>query len=258
MKFVRFQTAAGPRWGQLDGETVDELDGPPYSGGRETGQQYQLDALRLLPPVEPSKLVCIGRNYAEHAAELGNQIPSEPMFFLKAPSALIGPEEAIEIRHPEHAIHWEAEMPVVIGRRARDVRPEEALDYVFGYTIANDVSDRDYQKGDAPFGFGRGKSFDTFCPCGPVLVTEGIDPFNTHIELTCNGQVRQSDSTALMIHNIPTLIHFLSGIMTLLPGDVVLTGTPKGVGPMRPGDSIAITVEGIGTLRNPVRAAAGR
>lgn len=253
MAFVRFQSPAGPRWGQVQEGRVNELNGAPYLSGTSTENSYALDSVKLLPPVEPSKLICIGRNYAEHAAELGNQAPSEPMFFLKAPSSLIGPGDAIELPYPDHAIHWEAELAAVIGKRAKNVPQAEALEYVFGYTIANDVSDRDYQKGDAPFGFGRGKSFDTFCPCGPVLVTEGVNPLDTKVELTCNGQVRQSDSTALMLHNLPKLIHFLSAIMTLEPGDVILTGTPKGVGPMKPGDVLTITIDGIGTLTNPVR-----
>lgn len=255
MQFVRFQSPAGPRWGRVQESQVIALNGAPYNGGQETSETFPLDTVKLLPPVEPSKLVCIGRNYAEHAAELGNQAPTEPMFFLKAPSSLIATGEAIEIVHSGHAIHWEAELAAVIGKQAKNVSQDDALSYVFGYTIANDVSDRDYQKGDAPFGFGRGKSFDSFCPCGPVLVTEGINPLDTHITLTCNDEVKQSDSTALMLHNLPKLISFLSGIMTLVPGDVILTGTPKGVGPMKPGDQVAITIRGIGTLTNPVRRA---
>jgi len=253
MQFVRFQGPVGPQWGRLQESQVMELDGAPYHGGRETGQTYPADSVKLLPPVDPSKLVCIGRNYAEHAAELGNAAPSEPMFFLKAPSALTAPGDPITIHRPEHATHWEAELAVVIGKRAWQVSQDEALSYVFGYTIANDVSDRDYQKADAPFGFGRGKSFDTFCPCGPVLVTDSVNPLDVMVTLTCNGEARQSDSTALMLHPVPKLINFLSGIMTLLPGDVILTGTPKGVGPMKTGDRIEITIAGIGRLSNPVQ-----
>lgn len=253
MQFVRFMGSGGPRWGSVEGDTVLELDAAPYEGGKATGRAGRIDELELLPPVAPSKIICIGRNYADHAAELGNLPPSEPMFFLKAPSALIGNGEAIVIAHPEHAIHWEAELAVVIGKRAKGVSEAEALSFVFGYTIANDVSDRDYQKADAPFGFGRGKSFDTFCPCGPVLVTEGVNPLDVHIELTCNEETRQSDSTALMLHPVPKLISFLSHIMTLMPGDLILTGTPKGVGAMKAGDLLEITIPGIGTLANPVQ-----
>jgi len=236
----------------MEASKVRELDAAPYLGGKPVGRVHRLEDLELMAPVEPSKLVCIGRNYAEHAAELGNLPPSEPMFFLKAPSSLIGPGESIRLSDPSHAVHWEAELAVVIGKRAKQVNQEQAMDYVFGYTIANDVSDRDYQKGDAPFGFGRGKSFDTFCPCGPVLVTEGIDPADVTITLTCNETIRQSDSTALMVHPVPKLISFLSHVMTLMPGDVILTGTPKGVGAMKAGDSIEITIPGIGILTNPV------
>lgn len=253
MQYIRFQSPMGSCWGLVHEAGVVELDGAPYLGGKETARTYPLDSVKLLPPVEPSKIVCIGRNYAEHAAELGNQAPSEPMFFLKAPSALIAQGEAIMIPNPGHATHWEAELGVVIGKAARQVRAEEALEYIFAYTIANDVSDRDHQKADAPFGFGRGKSYDTFCPVGPVLVTEGIDPLDVQVTLTCNGEVRQNDSTALMLHNVPKLISFLSAIMTLVPGDLILTGTPKGVGPMKSGDTVTITIPGIGTLSNPVR-----
>ncbi|HEY3364525.1 MAG TPA: fumarylacetoacetate hydrolase family protein [Symbiobacteriaceae bacterium] len=253
MQYIRFFGSDGPRWAGLEGATAHELDGAPYLGGKATGRTLPLESVKLLPPVEPSKLVCIGRNYADHAAELGNQAPTEPMFFLKPPSALTAPGAAIVIARPEHAIHWEAELAVVIGKQAKAVSEADALSYVFGYTIANDVSDRDYQKADQPFGFGRGKCFDTYCPCGPVLVTEGINPLDVHLTLTCNGDVRQSDSTSLMLHRVPKLIAYISEIMTLVPGDVLLTGTPKGVGPMKAGDIVEITIPGIGTLSNPVR-----
>lgn len=253
MQYIRFQSPNGPRWGRVQEGGVHELDGAPYLGGRETRQTYPLASLKLLPPAEPSKIICVGRNYAEHAAELGNVAPTEPMFFLKPPSALVGPGDAIELAYPEHAIHYEAELAIVIGSRTRNVGPESAMEHLFGYTIANDVSDRDFQKTDAPFGFGRGKCFDTFLPCGPVLVTKGVNPQDTMITLTNNGEVKQSDSTALMLHSVPKLISYLSRIMTLLPGDLILTGTPKGVGPMKPGDLLEITVAGIGTLVSPVR-----
>lgn len=253
MQFIRYMVEEGPaRWGRLSGVEIHELDAAPYNNGKETGQMHLLEGVHLLPPVEPSKIVCIGKNYAEHAAELGSIPPSEPMFFLKAPSALIGPGEAIEVHHREHATHWEAELALVIGRRMKKVSREEALSFVFGYTIANDVSDRDFQKADIPFGFGRAKSFDTYLPCGPVLVTDGVDPLGVQITLTCNEEVRQSDSTRLMIHDVPKLLSHLSQIMTLMPGDLILTGTPKGVGPLKPGDLIEVSIPGIGSLSNPV------
>jgi len=253
VRYLRFATEEGyPRWGRLEESRVFELDRAPYAGGRETGRVLELDDLELLAPVEPSKIVCIGKNYAEHASEMGSTAPSEPMFFLKAPSALIGPGDTIVLPYRDHPIHWEAELAVVIGRRMKSVPPEEALSYVFGYTIANDVSDRYFQQNDAHFGFGRGKCFDTFCPCGPYLVTEGVDPMDAHITLTVNEEVRQSDSTRLMIHPVPKILSHLSHIMTLMPGDMILTGTPKGVGPMKPGDLIEISIPGIGTLANSV------
>jgi 2-keto-4-pentenoate hydratase/2-oxohepta-3-ene-1,7-dioic acid hydratase in catechol pathway len=254
MQYLRVAHAGGTDWARSIDGSIELLSGAPWAGGQPTGNHLTLNEVELLAPVQPSKLVCIGRNYAEHAAELGNQAPTEPMFFLKAPSALIGPEEAIELPHPEHQNHWEAELAVVIGKRVKRVTEAEALDYVFGYTIACDISDRDLQKADAPFGFGRAKSFDTFCPCGPAITPAAdLNPADRRITLTCNGEVRQDDSTALMIHNVPKLISFLSGIMTLEPGDLLLTGTPKGVGAMKPGDDLAISIEGIGTLRNTVR-----
>ncbi|HLO04306.1 MAG TPA: fumarylacetoacetate hydrolase family protein [Symbiobacteriaceae bacterium] len=254
MQYLRVAHPNGIDWATSTDGAVELLSGAPWAGGQPTGARFAFGEVRLLAPVQPSKLICIGRNYAEHAAELGNQAPTEPMFFLKAPSALIGPDEAIELPYPEHQNHWEAELAVVIGRRAKRVTESEALDYVFGYTAACDISDRDIQKADAPFGFGRAKSFDTFCPCGPAITPASqVDPSDLRITLTCNGETRQDDSTALMIHNVPKLISFLSGIMTLEPGDLILTGTPKGVGAMHPGDELAITIAGIGTLRNTVR-----
>lgn len=257
MQYVRVAHSKGIDYGSVQDGWIELLSGAPWAGGQPTGARYRQEEVRLLAPVEPSKLICIGRNYAEHAAELGNLAPTEPMFFLKAPSSLIGPDEAIELPHPEHQNHWEAELAAVIGRRAKRVSEAEALDYVFGYTAACDISDRDLQKGDVPFGFGRAKSYDTFCPCGPAITpADQLDPSDVRVMLTCNGEIRQDDSTALMIHNLPKLIAFLSAIMTLEPGDVILTGTPKGVGRMQPGDQIEISIAGIGSLRNPVRAVA--
>lgn len=253
MQFVRYQGTSAACWGRLAAGQIAELDGAPYNGGRETGRSVPVAEAKLLPPTDPSKIIAIGRNYVEHAAEFGNQAPSEPMLFFKAPSSLIGQGEAIELAFPDHSIHWEAELAIVIGKTARKVGLDDAMGYIFGYTIANDVSDRDLQKGDAPFGFGRAKSFDTYTPCGPVLVTDLPNPHDVQITLTCNGEVRQNDSTALLVHNIPKLISHISHIMTLVPGDLILTGTPKGVGPMKSGDTVAITIPGIGTLTSPVK-----
>lgn len=254
MRFIRYSLEEdSPRWGRVDGLTVHELDGAPYAGGRETGSTVPFEDVKLLPPVTPTKIVCVGRNYAEHAAERGHEPPKEPMIFFKAPSALIGHGDAIIIPDRSHTIHWEAELAVVMGKRARKVSDQEAMQYVFGYTIANDVSDRTLQKSDLPFGFGRAKNFDTFCPCGPALVTDLENPQDVRITLTCNQEPRQSDSTALMLFKIPQLISFISHILTLMPGDMILTGTPKGVGEMHPGDLIEISIPGIGTLANSVR-----
>jgi 2-keto-4-pentenoate hydratase/2-oxohepta-3-ene-1,7-dioic acid hydratase in catechol pathway len=253
MRFVRFHTGRGPRWGRVEEGGVHELAGAPWQNGAETGQTYPLDALTLLAPYEGTKIICIGRNYAEHAAEFGNTAPPEPMFFLKAPSALVPPGGTVVLPDLDHRIDFEAELVAVVGRTASRVAEAAALGHIFGYTIGNDISDRDLQKKDLPFGFGRAKNFDTFCPLGPWVVT-GLDPANLPISLRQNGEARQEATTALMVHPVPKLISFLSQIMTLQPGDLILTGTPAGVGPLRPGDRVEVTVEGIGTLRHSVTA----
>ncbi len=205
----------------------------------------------LLPPTVPSKIVCVGRNYAAHAAEHGADVPVEPMLFLKPPSALIGAGAAIELPPSSSQVEHEVELAVVIGRRARRVRSEEALEYVLGYTCANDVSARDFQRKDGQWG--RAKGFDTFCPLGPWIVTD-LNPSDLMLRAWVNEELRQKSRTSLMVFDVPTLVAFISEIMTLEPGDVILTGTPEGVGPLRPGDTVRVEVEGIGVLSNPVRA----
>jgi 2-keto-4-pentenoate hydratase/2-oxohepta-3-ene-1,7-dioic acid hydratase in catechol pathway len=209
--------------------------------------------VKLLAPVVPSKIVCIGRNYREHAAELGNEVPKEPLLFLKAPSAVIAPGEAIRIPALSQRVDFEGELAVVIGRRAtklgadEDVRP-----YIRGYTIVNDVTARDLQKSDGQWS--RAKGFDTFCPMGP-LVTDEIDPrAGLTVETRLNGEVKQQGTTRDLIFDIAALLRHITAAMTLLPGDVIPTGTPAGVAPMKPGDRVEVTVEGIGTLENPVES----
>jgi 2-keto-4-pentenoate hydratase/2-oxohepta-3-ene-1,7-dioic acid hydratase in catechol pathway len=201
-------------------------------------------------PADPSKIVCIGRNYAAHAAELGNEVPKEPLMFLKPPSSLAGPAEPIVLTQYSQRVEHEGELAIVIGRRCAHLRDsDDALSYVFGYTCLNDVTARDIQKSDVQFT--RGKGFDTFCPVGPHIETE-LDPKNVLVETRVNGAVRQSGNTSLMIYPCDFLVRWISRMMALLPGDVIATGTPAGVGPLVAGDTVEVSVAGIGVLRNPV------
>jgi 2-keto-4-pentenoate hydratase/2-oxohepta-3-ene-1,7-dioic acid hydratase in catechol pathway len=209
-----------------------------------------LDEVKLLAPVAPSKIVCVGRNYREHAAELGNKVPAEPLLFLKAPSAIIASGEQIELPSASQQVEHEGELGVVIGRRAHKVpQDEDPLSYVFGYTCVNDVTARDLQRKDVQFT--RGKSFDTFCPVGPWIETS-IDPSNVAVETRLNGEVKQKGNTADMAFPVAFLIRYISEIMTLYPGDLIATGTPAGVSRMKPGDTVEVEVAGIGVLRNEI------
>ncbi|HLL71480.1 MAG TPA: fumarylacetoacetate hydrolase family protein [Pyrinomonadaceae bacterium] len=211
-----------------------------------------LSEVKLLAPVKPSKIVCVGRNYRDHAAELGNAMPDEPLLFLKPPSSIVGHEAAIELPSVSARVEHEGELGVVIGRRAHRLSDSEnSLDYVLGYTCVNDVTARDLQRRDVQFT--RAKSFDTFCPVGPYIVT-GIDPFDLQVETRVNGEVRQRGRTSAMAFPVPYLIRYISHIMTLEAGDVISTGTPAGVGPLADSDVCEVEVEGVGTLGNPVRA----
>lgn len=257
VKFVRFvpnsDPAAASRYAALEADQLQPLAGAPWLPGGQSpaGAALALSQARLLPPVEPSKIIAIGRNYADHAAEFGNQVPEEPMVFFKAPSSMIADGETIRLAYPDHRNDHEAELVVVIGKTAKGVLQREALDYVFGYTCGNDVSDRILQKKDGQFG--RAKSFDTYTPLGPVVVT-GIDPSNLRIGCRVNGETRQDASTKDLIFNVPFLVSFLSNVMTLLPGDIIMTGTPSGVSPLQPGDTCEVWIEGVGKLTNPVAA----
>lgn len=219
----------------------------------EAEPAVSLERAQLLPPVAPSKIVCVGRNYREHAAELGNPMPTEPLLFLKAPSALIGDGDAVELPSISERVEHEGELAVVIGRRARHLKEtDDPLAYVLGYTCLNDVTARDLQRRDVQFT--RGKSFDTFCPVGPYIVT-GLDPSDLRVETRVNGETRQSGRTSQMAFPVAHLLRYISAVMTLEPGDLIATGTPAGVGPLRDGDTVEVEVEGVGVLRNAVRAA---
>jgi 2-keto-4-pentenoate hydratase/2-oxohepta-3-ene-1,7-dioic acid hydratase in catechol pathway len=210
-----------------------------------------LSEVKLLAPVAPSKIVCVGRNYKEHAAELGNPMPDEPLLFLKPPSSVVGHLEAIELPSVSSRVEHEGELGVVIGRRARRLSDSEnPLDYVLGYTCVNDVTARDLQRRDVQFT--RAKSFDTFCPVGPYVVS-GVDPFDLQVETRVNGQMRQRGRTSAMAFPVSYLIRYISHIMSLEPGDLISTGTPAGVGPLSDGDVVEVEVENVGLLSNPVR-----
>jgi len=260
MRYCRFLAEAGPQYGEIverDGALWIERLLPPFEEDPwmklATGafQPVRLDAVRLLAPVVPRKIVCIGRNYRDHAAELGNEVPKAPLLFLKPPSAVIGPGEAIQIPEQSQRVDFEGELAVVIGKAARRIGPdEEVKPYIRGYTIVNDVTARDLQKSDGQWS--RAKGFDTFCPIGP-LVTDEIDPVaGVTVETKLNGEVKQHGSTVDFIFPIDVLLRYITAAMTLMPGDVIPTGTPAGVAPMSAGDRVEVTIAGIGTLRNPV------
>src|SRR6184192_280188 len=244
--------SASSRYALIEGENVVEISGPPWRAWSRGSRSARLAEVRLLAPVEPSKIVCIGRNYAAHAAEMGNEVPKEPLMFLKPPSSIIGPEEAIVLPKYSQRVEHEGELALVIGSRCSQLRdPEDALSYLLGYTCLNDVTARDLQKSDVQFT--RGKGFDTFCPVGPHIETD-LDPSSLLVETRVNGAIRQSGKTSLMIYPAPFLVRWISRMMTLLPGDVIATGTPAGVGPLAAGETVEVAVSGIGVLRNPVRA----
>jgi 2-keto-4-pentenoate hydratase/2-oxohepta-3-ene-1,7-dioic acid hydratase in catechol pathway len=234
----------------LEALTVAEIEGHPFGQIRFTGQRWALPDVRLLSPILPSKVVAVGRNYAAHAAELGNEVPSAPLLFLKPSTAVIGEADAIRLPIESKQVEHEAELAVVIGATgARDVPKERALDAVLGYTCANDVTARDLQRADVQFT--RAKSFDSFCPLGPWIETT-LDPSDLGVRCEVDGELRQDGRTKDLIFDIATIVSYVSHIMTLLPGDVILTGTPSGVGPLTAGQKVSVTIDGIGTLTNPV------
>ncbi len=222
-----------------------------FGGFRRLEANIPVEKVNLLPPVQPSKIICVGRNYVAHAQEHGAEVPEIPLLFLKPPSSLIGSHAAIQLPRQSQRVEHEAELAVVIGKSGRWITPETALEHVFGYTIANDVTARDLQRSDSQWT--RGKGFDTFCPLGPWVDTE-FDPTDVLITCHVNGEMRQMASTRDMVFGVRQLIAFTSSVMTLEPGDILLTGTPAGVGPLHPGDVVEVTIEHLGTLRNVVAA----
>ena len=252
MKIVRYRHDGRDRYGALEGDRIAPLDGTiealtPAAGATPLA----LSAVRLLAPATPSKIVAIGLNYADHAAEGNRELPKEPMLFIKPSTAVIGPGDEIVYPSQTANLHHEGELAIVIGKPARNVSPADARGYIFGYTCANDVTARDLQRRDVQFT--RGKGFDTFAPLGPWIVT-GLDPSDLALETRVNGAVRQKSRTSQLIFNCDYLVSFISQVMTLLPGDVISTGTPAGVGPMKVGDVVEVEIEQIGCLKNTIAA----
>jgi 2-keto-4-pentenoate hydratase/2-oxohepta-3-ene-1,7-dioic acid hydratase in catechol pathway len=229
-----------------------EIAEHPFGQPTFTGRRWPLADTRLLAPILPTKVVCVGKNYADHVKEMGgDEPPADPVIFLKPSTSVIGPSAAIKLPPGSSRVDFEGELAAVIGKPCRDVPAAKAKDVILGYTIANDVTARDQQKHDGQWT--RAKGHDTFCPLGPWIETS-LDPEDLALRTELDGEVKQDSRTSLLLHDVPKLIEWISGVMTLLPGDVILTGTPAGVGPMSPGQTVAITVSGIGTLTNPVTA----
>ena len=253
MRLVRFRHGDRIATGAVErgADEIQVLKGTFFEDPLPTGEMVPLDDVRLLAPVLPSKLVCVGTNFASHAAEFGMEVPEEPLLFLKPSTAVIGPNDPIELLPISRRIDYEGELAVVIGRLARGIRAEEAFQVILGYTCANDVTLRDLQKTDDQWA--RAKGFDGSAPVGPWIETD-LDPNGATVLTRLNGEVRQQGSTADLVFGVATLIEYVTTFMTLLPGDLLLTGTPEGVGPLADGDVVEVEVEGVGTLRNEVRA----
>jgi len=249
MRIVRFSTDNKPRYGIIEGERVRAISGTPFRAVRPTGDSHPITAVRLRAPCSPSKIVALGVNYRSHAQEMGSQLPKNPLIFLKPPTAVIGPEDEIVYPATSKQVDYEGELAVVIGKQARRVAVEQARDYVLGYTCLNDVTARDLQRLDGQWT--RAKGFDTFCPMGPWIETE-LDDAEVDIETYRNGRMVQKGNTRDLVFGVPELVSFVSHVMTLLPGDVIATGTPGGVGPVQPGDTVEVRIGRIGNLHNRV------
>lgn len=250
MKIVRFQKEDQAGYGILEGQVVKAVDGEPFDSLKPTGKEYRLDEVKLLVPCAPTKVVAIGLNYRSHAEETKNPIPVNPIIFLKPLTSLIGPEEDIVLPPDSTRVDYECELAVVIKKKARYISADKALDYVLGYTCFNDVTARDHQRDDVQWT--RGKGHDTFGPMGPCIETD-IDPSHLDISTWVNGECKQKGNTSDLIFSIPEIISFVSGVMTLLPGDIIATGTPAGIGRIVTGDVVEIRITSIGTLRNYVK-----
>jgi 2-keto-4-pentenoate hydratase/2-oxohepta-3-ene-1,7-dioic acid hydratase in catechol pathway len=256
MRLGRIASPDGVAFVSIEGDpgaptemTAREISEHPFGTPEFTGRSWPLADVRLLAPILASKVVAMGKNYAAHIEEMGGEAPEEPVIFLKPNTAIIGPNVAIQLPADANPVHHEGELAIVIGRPCKDVPAARAAENILGYTIANDVSARDQQSKDGQWM--RAKGHDTFCPVGPWIVTD-LDPSDLDLRTEVDGQVRQHSRTSLMIHDVGAIVEWVSAVMTLLPGDLILTGTPEGVGPIEDGDTVSITIEGIGTLSNPV------
>jgi 2-keto-4-pentenoate hydratase/2-oxohepta-3-ene-1,7-dioic acid hydratase in catechol pathway len=250
MRLIRFQTQNEPaQFGWINNDLVGKLEGSPFGEFRRIEAALPLDSVELLAPIIPGKIICVGRNYAEHAKETNSEIPTTPLLFLKPPSSIIGPLQTIFMPPQSQQVDHEAELAVVIGKRGRWIQPSAAFSHVYGYTVGNDVTARDLQRRDGQWT--RSKGFDTFLPLGPWIDTE-FDPADAIITCHVNGELRQMASTRDMIFHIDQVIAFASSIMTLEVGDVIMTGTPAGISPLQDGDIVEVTIDGLGKLRNPV------
>jgi 2-keto-4-pentenoate hydratase/2-oxohepta-3-ene-1,7-dioic acid hydratase in catechol pathway len=251
VKLVRFPYGDRIATGAVDdgSHVARVLQGTFFESPLPTGEEVPLDDLRLLAPVIPSKVICLGKNYAAHAAEFGGDVPDEPLIFLKPSTSVSGPGDSIPLLPISRRVDYEGELAVVVGRIARHVRAEESFRFILGYTCGNDVTLRDLQKKDGQWT--RAKGFDGSCPLGPWIQT-GLDPNDLALETRVNGEVRQAARTSDMVFGVGTILEFVTEFMTLLPGDVIMTGTPEGVGKLGPGDVVEVDVEGIGVLRNEV------
>jgi 2-keto-4-pentenoate hydratase/2-oxohepta-3-ene-1,7-dioic acid hydratase in catechol pathway len=252
MKIVRVQTEEGIRYGGVEEEGIRVYEGTPLVAWEPTEIMLEFQEAKLLAPIFPTKVLALGRNYVDHAAEMNNPVPERPMIFIKPNTSVIGPEAPVVIPPGSTNVHFEGELVVVIGKLAKRVKAEDVDTVILGYTIGNDVTERDQQRQDGQFT--RGKGYDTFCPLGPAIETE-FDPLEpVFVETRLNGELRQSGSIQDMVFGVAEQIEFITNIMTLLPGDVIMTGTPAGVGPMGAGDRVEVSIDGIGTLSNPVVA----
>ena len=254
MKILRFAVGRRVRYGVLRGESIQAIDGKPFRYLRPVDEHYRLSEAKLLAPCLPSKVVAVGLNYRSHAEEVGSPIPDTPLVFLKPSTSVIGPEDEIIYPAASRRVDYEGELGVVMKKSARRVLPEEALDYVLGYTCFNDITARDLQSRDGQWT--RAKGFDTFAPIGPCIETE-LDPDNVPVETYLNGQLKQQGNSNDLIFSVREVISFVSDVMTLLPGDVIATGTPGGIGPMSVGDTVEVRIAPIGILRNRVAGDGG-
>ena len=252
MRIVRYQQKdEAPQYGWLLDDKIGEIDGDIFGRYRRRDASLPRAEVKLLAPSQPSKIVCVGRNYVDHAKELGNEVPKVPLLFLKPPSSIISSGEAIVLPPQSAQVEHEAELVVVVGKRGRHITAEDARNYILGYTVGNDVTARDLQKTDGQWT--RAKGFDTFCAFGPWIDTD-FDPSDAVVTCRVNGQMRQMASTRDMVFSVATLVAYISSVMTLEPGDLIFTGTPAGVGPLKPGDRVDVEIDGLGAISNPVKA----